>query len=134
MTKLIAALIVAAVLFGIWELWVWYDRVDHEKEEDEAKARAALVVGDYLQGMPMDLEPKLTAARAKGAEGMKSFLATYGAKMEDPRKAWLELDYCVLIARDNPTEARRIFAAVKGRTSPTSKVWKRIQELSKSIE
>jgi hypothetical protein len=134
MTKLIAALIVAAALFGIWELWVWYDRVEHEKEEDASKAKSAEVNGYSLPGLSGELEPQFQAAKNKGAEGLKTFLATYGSRIDDPRKAWIQLDYCVLISRENPAEAKRIFADVKARTPPTSKVWKRIQELSKSYE
>jgi len=134
MTKLIAALIVAAVLFGVWELWVWYDKVDHEKEVDQRTLAMAHVVGDSLSGVPGQLEPSLQEAKNKGAEGLKKWLALYGSRIEDPRKAWLEMDYCVLIARDNPAEAKRIFADVKARTPPTSRIYKRIQELSKSYE
>ncbi len=35
---------------------------------------------------------------------------------QDPRKAWIELDSCVAIAREDPSEARRVFAEVKKRT------------------
>jgi len=134
MTKLITAVIIIAVLFGVWELWVWYDNVEHQKEDEVAKAKAALVVGDALPGMSGDLENKFQEAKRNGNEGLKKFLATYGARIDDPRRAWLELDYCVAITRENPIEAKRIFADVKARTPQTSRVWKRIQELSKSYE
>jgi hypothetical protein len=134
MTKLITVLIIAAVLFGIWELWVYYDKVDHEKESDQKQAAAQVIRGEQLSGMPYKLEQSLQTAMSHGATGLKGWLAAYGPRIQDPRKAWIELDYCVLIARDNPAEARRIFADVKARTPPTSPIWKRIQELSKSYE
>jgi hypothetical protein len=134
MTKVLTVLIIVAALFGMWELWVWYDRVEHEKEEDVAKAKAALVQGNNLQGMPWQLETEYNDAVMKGSAALKAFLAKNNARIEDPRKAWIELDYCVLIARENPAEAKRIFADVKGRTSPDSKVWKRIGELAKTFE
>ena len=46
---------------------------------------------------------------------MRNWLKTYGQSVEDPRKAWIELDYCVAVAREDPAEARRVFAAVKER-------------------
>ena len=134
MTKLITVVIIVAALFGLWELWAWYDRVEHDKEDEASKAKVALVVGDNLPGMPWQIDQNYQNAKAKGAEGLKTFLATYGARVEDPRKAWIELDYCVLIAREHPAEAKRIFADVKARTPTTSRIWKRIEELSKSYE
>jgi len=134
MTKLITVVIVVAVLFGVWELWVYYDRVQNEKESDQKQAAASVIIGEQLPGMPFQMEQSLQTAKSRGATGVKNWLAAYGPNIQDPRKAWIELDYCVLIARDNPAEAKRIFAAVKARTTPASPIWKRIQELSKSYE
>ena len=134
MTKLITALIIVGVLFGVWELWVYYDKVDHEKEEDAHKAAASVVRGDQLQGLNYQLETGLQSAMDKGAAGLKTWLAAHGNQVEDPRKAWIQLDYCVMISRDNLAEARRIFAEVKARTPNTSPVYKRVQELSRSYE
>ena len=75
MTKLSAALIVAAVLFGVWELWVWYDNVEHEKEEDKNKAKVGEVVGDALPGMPGEFEAGYQDIKNKGAEPLKKWLA-----------------------------------------------------------
>ena len=49
-------------------------------------------------------------AQARIAREQKRLGAIYAA-----RRAWIELDYCVLIARSNPAEARKIFAEVKER-------------------
>ncbi len=65
--------------------------------------------------MPPSLQPALDAARQRGAAGLRDFLTTYGNTINDPRRASIELDYVVLLAPSNPTEARRIFAKVKGR-------------------
>jgi len=54
--------------------------------------------------------------------------------VEDPRKAWIELDFCVAVAREDPAEARRVFAAVKERIGPASPVWPRMKELEKTYE
>ena len=62
---------------------------------------------------------------------MKNWLKTHSQSVEDPRKAWIELDYCVAVAREDPAEARRVFATVKERTPPSSPVWPRIKQLEK---
>jgi hypothetical protein len=83
---------------------------------------------------PTQLEATLRAAQSQGAEGLKNWLKTYGRAVQDPRKAWIELDYCTMISREDPNEAKRIFAEVKNRTPPSSPVWPRIQKLEKTYE
>jgi hypothetical protein len=129
MTKVIAALMVAAVLYGSWEFFLYWERVGTEKENQQKAAAAALVRGDQLPGLPYQLENFLQEAESKGAPALKEFLQNYGRMVEDPRKAWIQLDYCVLVARDDPAEARRVFAQVKARTPTSSPVWPRIKEL-----
>jgi hypothetical protein len=95
-------------------------------------------VPEQLQGMPgqnpTQLEATLRAAQSQGAEALKNWLKTYGRAVQDPRKAWIELDYCTMISREDPNEAKRIFAEVKNRTPPSSPVWPRIQKLEKTYE
>jgi hypothetical protein len=134
MTKLIAVLIIALVLFAAWHLVMYYDKIQNQKESEQKQAVAARVVGDSLPGMPYQLEDSLRAAQQQGATGLGNWLKLYGPSVQDPRKAWIELDYCVQIARDNPAEARRIFAEVKQRTPPSSPIWPRIKELAKTYE
>ncbi|MGA2866259.1 MAG: hypothetical protein ABSF95_17435 [Verrucomicrobiota bacterium] len=134
MTKLIAVLIIALFLFGAWHLVMYYDKIQNEKESEQKQAVAARVVGDSLAGMPSQLEDSFRVATAQGATGLGNWLKVYGPSVQDPRKAWIELDYCVLLARDNPAEARRIFGEVKQRTSPSSPIWPRIKELAKTYE
>src|SRR5262249_14977350 len=134
MTKLIAALIIVAVLYGGWQLFFYWERVKNEEESEKKKAVTEAVMGDQLPGMPYQLDASLRAAQAQGATGLRNWLKAYGDKIQDPRKAWIELDYCVAISRENPSEARRIFAEVKQRTQPTSPVWSRIKRLEKTYE
>ena len=63
-----------------------------------------------------------------------NWLANHGRAVQDPRLAWIQLDYCLAISRENPAEAKKIFAAVKDRTPSSSPVYPRIQELAKSYE
>ena len=135
MTKLIAALIIIGVLYVGWELFLYWDKVKNEQEEDKQKQAAALNVnGDLLLGMPYKLEPSFQTARSQGAAALRTWLKTYGAKVEDPRKAWIELDYCVAVARQDPAEAKHVFAQVKARLTSSSPVWPRMKQLEKAYE
>jgi len=134
MTKLIGALIIIAVLYGGWELFLYWEKVKNEEETQQKQDAAAMVMGDQLPGLAPALESALQAARKQGAAGLRNCLKTYGQSVEDPRKAWIELDYCVAVAREDPAEARRVFAAVKERIGPASPVWPRMKQLEKTYE
>ncbi len=133
-TKLIAALIIVAVLYGGWNLFVYWDKVKNEKESIRKEEAAAVVTENSLPGLPSALEQSLQTARRQGAASLKNWLKTYGNSVQDPRKAWIELDYCVMIAREDPAEARRVFASVRERTGPASPVWQRIKQLAPTYE
>jgi len=135
MTKWITILIIAVVLYGGWQLFLYYDRVKSEDEETQKKAAATENVSpQQLSGMPYQLESSLEAAQKQGAAGLRNWLKTYGPSIQDPRKAWIQLDYCVEVSQQDPAEARRVFAEVKGRTPDSSPVWKRIKQLEKAYE
>lgn len=134
MTKLIAVVILVLVLWGGWELYFYWERVQNEEVAQKKQAAAAAVVGEQLPGMPYPLEASLRAAKERGAAGLGNWLKTYGRSIQDPRKAWIELDYCVLISGANPAEAKRIFAEVKARTKESSPVWPRIKQLERTYE
>jgi hypothetical protein len=135
MTKWITILIIAVVLYGGWQLFLYYDRVKSEDEETQKKAAATENISpQQLSGMPNQLESSLDAAQKQGAAGLRNWLKVYGPSIQDPRKAWIQLDYCVDVSREDPAEARRVFAEVKGRTPDSSPVWKRIKQLEKTYE
>src|SRR5512142_1525665 len=98
MTKVIAALIILLVLWGGWELFFYWERVKNEQETQKKQEAAALVVGENLPGMPylntQALEQSLRKAQSEGAGAMRTWLKNYGNLVQDPRKAWIELDYC----------------------------------------
>lgn len=134
MTKLISAFIIIVVLFCGYQLWLKWDEVKRE-EEIKKKEEAAKLDPNQLAGMPSgQLEQSYRDAQQQGTAALRNWLKTYGAAVEDPRKAWIELDVCVAITREDPTEARRIFKAVKDRTPPTSPVMPRIKQLEKTYE
>jgi hypothetical protein len=131
MTKLISILILALVLFGGWELFKYWETFQEQKQNEKA---AQVSNPDQLPGLPYQLEPSLNAAEQQGPAALRKWLAAYSNVVQDPRKAWIELDYCTMIAREDPHEAKRIFATVKKRTNPSSPVWPRIQELSGAFD
>ena len=133
-TKLMAALTVAVLLYGGWQLFLYWEKVKGEEETAKKHAAAEVVTGESLPGLPQQLEPSLHAAQEKGAVALKNWLKTYGQMVQDPRKAWIELDYCVAVAREDPGEAKKTFASVKNRTSQSSPVWARIKQLEKTYE
>jgi hypothetical protein len=133
-TKLIAIAIVALLLFGTYKVFFYYEQVKNEREAEQKQAVAAQVVGDQLEGLPQSLASSLQAAQAQGLTGLRNWLKTFGNAVQDPRKAWIELDYVVLLARENPAEARKIYAEVKQRTPPSSPVWPRIKQLQATFE
>jgi len=134
MTKLIGALMIIGVLYAGWELFLYWDKVKNEEETKQKQETAAMVNGDLLLGMPPKLETSFQAARNQGVAGLRAWLKAYGQSVEDPRKAWIELDYCVAVARQDPAEAKRVFAQVKERTPPSSPVWPRMKQLEKAYE
>jgi hypothetical protein len=133
-TKLIAIAVVALLLFGTYKVFFYYEQVKNEREAEQKQAVAAQVVGDQLEGLPQSLASSLQTAQSQGLTGLRNWLKTYGHAVQDPRKAWIELDYVVLLARENPAEARKIYAEIKQRTSPSSPVWPRIKQLQATFE
>jgi len=133
-TKLIAALIIALFIFGSYELYSYYKTFEDEKVAKQKEVAAKKVVPEQLPGMNYDLQQSLTAAQQAGPKAFANWLAAYGRYVQDPRLAWIQLDYVVAISRDDPAAAKKIFAAVKDRTPASSPVYPRIQELAKSYE
>jgi hypothetical protein len=134
MTKVIAAVIVVALLYGGWEFFLYWERVKSEEEAARKQAAATVVVPEQLPGLPQKLETSLKTAQDHGAPALKKWLRAYGASVHDPRKAWIELDYCLLVSHDDPAEAKRVFAAVKERTLPSSPVYPRVKQLEKTYQ
>ena len=133
---LLTVVIVVGLVMGAYQIWDYWGKFKpKDSSSDQSAPAAAPVVSDTsLPGMPPKLEPYLEGARQRGADGLHDFLLTYGKTIADPRLGNIELDYVVLVARNNPTEARKVFSRVKSRTSPTSPIYPRIQLLEKTYE
>jgi hypothetical protein len=133
-TKLIAAAFVIAVLYGGWNLFFYWERVRDEKESIRKDTAAAALTSENLPGLPYGLDQSLRNAESQGAGALKTWLKDYGRLVQDPRKASIELDYCVMVARNDPAEAKRVFATVRERTGPTSPLWPRVKQLAPTYE
>src|SRR4051812_44349445 len=122
MKILISILIVVGVAFGAYKIWDYWETVQNDREN--TKIQAAQIVGEQLQGLPRQLEPALKEAEKGGAKSLKDWLdkAKRAGIIKDPRLAWVELEYVVMITKDDPIEAKRIFSQVKNRTPPDSPV------------
>ena len=130
MTKLIAAFILIAVCYCGYRLFIYLE----ENDTQQKQAATLATQGESLPGLPSQLNQSLHAAQQQGAAALRHWLKIYGSMVQDPRKAWIELDLCVALARDDPAAARRIFKSVKNRTPPSSPVWPRLKQLEKSYE
>jgi hypothetical protein len=133
MKFLIALVIIVGLSLGAWQFYNYWGNFK-PKETASAPQPPPEIPDDQLSGMPSSLQPSLTAARQRGAAGLKDFLTAYANTINDPRRASIELDYVVLVAPSNPSEARRIFAKVKGRLQPNSPVYDRMKQLEKTYE
>jgi hypothetical protein len=131
---LIIAAVIAIVALGAWRIFEYWDKIQNEKATTAKQAAAAQANLNNLPGLPDGWDQSLQTAEDGGAATLGKWLKTYGPSVHDPRKAWIELDYVVMISRDNPQEAKRIFSDVHDRTPPNSPVWPRIHDMEKSFQ
>jgi hypothetical protein len=138
MTKWILAAIIVAVLWGGAQLFFYWEKVKNEEETEKKTAAAAVIVPEQLPGIngpaSQQLEKTLKNAVTQGPAAVKNWLKTNDKLVQDPRRAWIELDYAVQVSTTDIAEAKRVFAQVKARTSHTSPVWPRIKTLEKTYE
>lgn len=133
MTRLISILIILAVIFVGYRLYVYWEKVAQEKDLQEEQAMKQKADPRSLSGMSWQLEASWEQAAQSGASAMSNWLSVYGSQVEDPRLAWIQLDYCEKLAWSNPNEAKRVFAAVSDRTPTNSPVYLRINQLANTF-
>ncbi len=137
MKVLMSILILLAVLFTAWKLFDYWDKLDAQKEAlEQAEKKAANIDPRQLGGMAQDMEKSLDQAYQSGPRALKEWIDKNKAnkKIQDPRLAWVELDYVVKISQEDPVSARKVFADVKARTQTDSPVYRRVKELEKTYE
>lgn len=138
MKALITIFIILVAVYGFMELVGFYDRSTKRtnRSSDEEWNQAATVptgnapiTGSSLSGLPPTLEGSLAQAQQEGVEVFGKWLKTWHKQIQDPRLAWIELDYVVLLNLKSHREARERFQEVKARVGPGSPVLDRIAKL-----
>jgi hypothetical protein len=135
MTKAIIVFVIIIVLWGGWHLFLYWDKVNHEEETSRKQGTTSTFLNpDSLPGLPSNLEASYRQVEKAGPAALRAWLKANGPQVRDPRKAWIELDYCLAISREDPAEARRIYNQVRDRTPASSPVWPRIRQLEKTYK
>lgn len=134
MSKLIGIVIIIAVIYGGYALWEYWDKYNTGQDLKEEEARKKQVVPEQLPGITSQLEHTYEMAQKNGAAGIRNWLKAYHAQVQDPRLAWIELDYVIAISQEDPAEAKKVFADVKDRTETNSPVYPRVKELEKTYD
>jgi hypothetical protein len=134
MKAMISVLILLVVVLTVWKLWEYWDRVETNKDRAEREAKKQ-VDPHSLAGLEWKFEDSLQKAMdQKDPAALKAWLDKHSRIVQDPRLAWIELDYVMLIAPQNPLEAKKVYHAVKERTPPESPVYKRVKSLEKTYD
>ena len=134
MKALISIFIIAVFVFCGWKIFSYYQKVEAENESKQKVEAGADIRPENLPGMPYQLYDSFQAAQKNGSTGLREWLKVYGPQLQDPRKAWVEMDCSLALLRTDPNDAKRIFKAVKERTSTNSPVYPRVRQLEKSFE
>jgi hypothetical protein len=134
MTKIIGAFIIVLFIVAGWKLVAYYKQVEDENRNRAKVEQGADVKPEQLAGMPYQFDQSLQAAQKNGAAGLREWLKVYGPQVNDPRKAWIEMDYCIAVIREDPIDAKRVFQGVKERTATNSPVFPRVRQLERTFE
>lgn len=130
----ISIVVVVAILYGIWTAWLQWDKYRADQDIQKKQAAILAIPPEQLPGMPEGWEESFKTASKAGPTGVRNWLRAYGQRVQDPRRAWIELDYMITISKDDPQEAKRIFNDIKARTPQDSPVYLRIKQLEKTYQ
>ena len=131
MKPLISILIILGVVwFGV-QLYHYWEDVSGQRS---TAPKTATVTPGQLPGLPAKLEGSLQQAQQGGARDLKNWLNAHRAEVQDPRLAWIELDYVLMLGRENPVEAKKVFADIRERIGSDSPVYQRIKDLEKTYQ
>ena len=125
-------LITLLLAFAVW--WagktIYGQYKSKEKQEMEAAQREKSGAGaDGLTGLPAAYATSLQTAQSQGPAALKTWLDRYRPYVRDPKLADIELDYAMMVARQNPAEGKRVYQAVKARTPQSSPVYPKVKRL-----
>src|SRR5262245_16514511 len=111
MKAAIGILIALIVIIGGYKLFEHWEAVKERRVLEEKAAKGADINGDQLPGLPWQLNQKLRDAQQAGPASVKNFIeyCKRVPDVKDPRLAWIELDYVVMLTSTDPVEAKKIF-------------------------
>jgi hypothetical protein len=134
MKNVIVILLIVGAAFGTWRYYKNSESAAPAAAEASSSPSASTgpLTEEQLPRMHEELESSLNTARQRGAYGLKQWLAAYGNSVRDPRLAWIQLDYVILVSQSNLGEARRVFDLVKKRVPETSVIYSRIKKMEPS--
>lgn len=130
---------IALLAYGGWEAWQMWQKYDSSNDQTRQEEAAVKCIDPaQLAGMPQAWEDSYQkandAAKAGDLTALRAWLKIYGQRVDDPRRAWIELDYMVMISKENPQEAKKIYESVKERTPQDSPIYPRVKLLEKTYE
>ncbi len=137
MLRLLITAVIVLVAFTVLRRMTDYWSNVKAKQNDGTAAQeqpVAPVGPTRLPGLPDQFEASLQTAQTMGATGLKRWLDSYRKYVTDPRLAEIELDYVQMISRDNPGEARRIFADVRQRLPAHSPLQPRLKTMERTYQ
>jgi hypothetical protein len=115
-------------------MWEYWDTMDQQRAAAGAERPSSVRAPSSLPGMDYRYEESLAAAQKSGAKSLRAWLDQYQSAIQDPRLAWIELDYVLLVSKEDPIQAKKTFAKVKKRVQPGSPVYQRVKDLEKTYE
>ena len=133
MKILISIFIILGVVLVAWKGFEYWQQVNTQEAAQEQAAKGKEINPRQLPGLAPELELSLEKACQGGARSLKAWLKEHkdSPRVKDPRLAWIELDYVIKVAQDDPMEAKKKFALVKARVPTDSPVYPRIKQLEK---
>jgi hypothetical protein len=134
MKQILAILMIAAFVYLAKTLYNEYATIKNRDFATEKTSQPAQPTGAALSGMPESLESSFQAAQKQGPAAVKNWLRNYRPYVHDPRLAEIELDYVVLVSRQDPVEAKQVFQSVKDRTPSSSPLYDRVKKLEKTFQ
>ncbi|MFM2295869.1 MAG: hypothetical protein RLZZ350_2282 [Verrucomicrobiota bacterium] len=136
----IAGILLLVAVLG-WRLFEYWSEIDANGDRGTTHEVSVVTPGydaRTLAGMPpataSTLEGSLAKAQSSGPAALREWIKACRPMVNDPRMAWIELDYVVMVARENPAEAKKVFAEIKTRIAPTSPIYPRIKQLEKTYQ
>ncbi len=126
-------LLILLIAYGGWRLYRYWESVDSGSAKTEAASNVE-IDPKTLDGLPPNLETSLAAASQQGPAAFRRWLDAYSRSVQDPRLAWIQLDYVVMAAGEYPGAAKQMFDEVKNRLDASSPVYPRMKQLEKTFQ